>query len=342
MKLIKQLYYSASSVIPTSLLLKAAAKPALFPYHHLVSDEDVLHVKHLYSYKNIQQFTNDLEHLLKYLSPVSLSDIREAVHKKKKLPSNSFLLSFDDGFSEVYSVIAPILTAKGIPAVFFINPAFIDNQHFFYRCKLSLIIHELLKKEKHGTVLSACRSTLSISQTGSLPELIDAVKKINNLNEHLADSLAQTLEISFDEYLREKKPFLTTNQLHELNAKGFAIGAHSWDHPYYDLISDKEKLQQTNSSMNFVSESFHPDIKTFSFPHFDTNLSQSVLTKLKQETEIELFFGIQNQKEELNNRMIHRFNAERPDLPLQKQFNGVLLLLMIQRLTGRSSVKRKL
>ena len=55
---------------------------------------------------------------------------------------------------------------------------------------------------------------------------------------------------------------------------------------------------------------------------------------------IDLLFGIQNQKLELTNRMVHRFNAERPDIPMQQQLNGVLMLMIIQQMLGKNKVTR--
>jgi peptidoglycan/xylan/chitin deacetylase (PgdA/CDA1 family) len=338
---LKKLYYTLSSLLPVPLLQKTAGSPALFPYNHLVSDEDVLHVKHLYPYKNIRQFKTDLDYLLQYQKPVSVADVRDAVQKNTKLPSNSFLLTFDDGFREVCDIIAPILTSKGIPAIFFVNPAFLDNRELFYRCKISLVVEQLMQHKDNAPLLTMCNEIMGISPSGDLMSITTSVKKITNLNQHLTDELAAILQISFTDYLVQKKPFLTTQQTIELSNSGFTIGAHSWDHPYYDLIADEDKLSQTARSMNFVAEQFHQPIKTFSFPHFDNNLPQSFFNHLKQQSNIDLFFGIQNQKFELHNKMLHRFNAERPDMPMSKQMKGVLLLMILRQFAGKKNVIRK-
>jgi peptidoglycan/xylan/chitin deacetylase (PgdA/CDA1 family) len=337
---LKQLYYTLSSILPVSLLQKAANKPVLFPYHHIVSDEDVLHIKHLYSYKNVKQFSADLDYLLKNCKPLSVEQLNDHVQKDIPPSANSFLLTFDDGFREIYDIVAPILSAKGVPAIFFINPAFIDNKELFYRCKISLLIEQMHQQRNNTRLLTTCSEALSIPPASELSTIISAVKKITNLNQHLTDKLGEILQISFENYLLQKKPFLTTDQLLELSAKGFTIGAHSWDHPYYDLIADEEKLSQTIKSINFVAEQFHQPIKTFSFPHFDNNLSQSFFTQLKQQSNIDLLFGIQNQKNELHNKMLHRFNAERPDVPMNRQMNGVLLLMILKKITGKNNVVR--
>lgn len=341
MSLLKQLYYSFSAILPTTLLQKVAKSPALFPYHHVVSDEELLHIKHLYSYKNQKQFIEDLDHLLRFYKPLSVEDLKDAVEKNRNIPSNSFLLTFDDGFREVYDLIAPILVSKGIPAIFFINPAFIDNKELFYRSKISLLIEQIHRNQSNITLLEGCKNVLTEITAVDASTIIAHLKKITNRTQYLTDDLAAIFEFSFTDYLVQKKPFLTTAQLIELNQKGFTIGAHSWDHPYYDLLSQEDQLLQTQRSIEFVKEKIQPSVATFSFPHFDNNIPQSFFAELAAATSVDLLFGIQNQKKELQNRMIHRFNAERPEMPMSKQLNGVLLLMMLRQLMGKNAVERK-
>lgn len=341
MKLFKNIYYSFSSLFPTGLLQKISPSSTLFPYHHLVSDEDVLHIKHLYSYKNVKQFTDDLDFLLKHTKPVSVDDLVAAVKAGNMLPKNSFLLSFDDGFSEVYSIIAPILLKKGVPSVFFINPAFVDNKELFYRCKISLLIEQVLKSDQEkfnwGHLSAACNKPIATKE-----QLIQFIKSVTNLNKEKLDAIADQLQFSFTGYLKKVQPFLTTSQIENLSDQGFSIGAHSWDHPYYRLISHEEKLSQTISSGNFISEIFQQQYKLFSFPHSDAPLSQTFLDCLIETWQPDLLFGIQNQKYELNNRMLHRFNAERPELSMEKQLNGILLFTLLQQIAGKNKVLRTL
>ncbi len=338
MSLLKSIYYKCSSAF-TLAFLKKLYPTCLLPYHHIVSDEDVLHIKYLYEYKNVVQFKNDLEVLLKNFKPISANDLIQYLSKNKQLPKNTFLLSFDDGFREVHDIVAPLLQAKGIPAIFFINPAFIDNKKLFYRSKASLLVHELLKHENNKPVIHEFAKLIG-SRENPIERLIASIKKLNNRDEDLMNRLAQKLSLSFEEYLEEKKPFLTTQQIISLDKRGFTIGAHSWDHPYYNQISFKEQLEQTISSCDFVREKTKQQQITFSFPYSDATLSQDLFDALNKKG-IDLMFGIQNQKEELNNSMVHRFNAERPVIRLDEQLKGMMLYMAIQKKLGKHKVLRK-
>src|ERR1700761_3516198 len=188
MKLSKKIYYSGCSLFPTGLVKKIVRPDTLFPYHHLVDDGDVLHVKHLYTYKNTRQFQEDLDELLRHLRPVSAEEVAEAVKAERPVPGNSFLLTFDDGFRQFHDTIAPILYAKGVPSIFFVNPAFLDNQLLFYRCKISLAIEALLQQRGNEAVVRKVAEVLGETGTG-IETLLRSLRDINNLNQHLLDLL---------------------------------------------------------------------------------------------------------------------------------------------------------
>lgn len=340
MKLYKKIYYKACASLPTSMLKKLCPPTTMLPYHHLVSDGDVPHIKHLYSFKNSRQFASDIDHLLKHFKPVSVETLVESVNRERKLPADSFLLTFDDGLREVSDVIAPILKSKGVPAIFFINPAFIDNRELFYRCKISLVI-DAIKKQNNRKLNQEIAKVLDDPERFEVDQISGLLRRINHSNKQVLDVLEKMVGISFAEYLREQKPFLTSEQVDKLRSDGFTIGGHSIDHPYYDLLPIEEKMKQTIESCRFVKEKFSSGINVFSFPHSDARIPQYFFEELEADAfNIDLLFGIQNQKLELTNRMVHRFNAERPDIPMQQQLNGVLMLMIIQQMLGKNKVTR--
>lgn len=323
-------------MLPISLFRSGGPAGLLLPYHHTVSDEELQHICHLYPYKNIQQFSDDLDFLLKYYKPVSAADVSKSISEQKALPAGSFLLTFDDGFREVYDIIAPILEKKGVPAIFFINPSFIGNMVLFYRCKISLLIGELKRNEQPRSKIYA--EVLGI-KSATPYQLMEALKKIDQTNASLLDTIADATGYSFTHYLSKQRPFLTDEEVAHLHRRGFDIGAHSMDHPYYKLLSEEEQVWQTVNSCECVKEITGSNECHFSFPHSDMDISQATISSINL-AKNGLLFGIQNQKEELNNNILHRFNAERPETNIEALVKGQIILNRLQKMAGRNSVKR--
>ncbi len=334
---LKILFYKSCSFLPMQFLQKQSPVDTLLPYQHAVSDEALPHIQHLYPYKNIAQFKGDLDVLLKYFKPISADDLCRCIKENKPSPKNTFLLTFDDGFRESYDVIAPILEAKGVPAVFFINPAFIDNSSLFLRCKTSLLIHELVNT-RNDTLVNVYRNYFNLPGAG-IKALCDRLKSFKVNDSTLLDNLATATNYSFADFLRKQKPYLTTEQLLSLKQRGFAIGAHSMTHPYYEQISHSEQLEQTVHSCNYVKEKTGMTNQYFSFPYNDENITQDLLNDLNL-AGIDLLFGLQNQKNEIHNKMMHRFNAERPLIKFDTQVKSILLLSILNKFSGNNDVRR--
>jgi Polysaccharide deacetylase. len=113
------------------------------PVYHTVSDEHLPHLKHIIHYKNIQDFEKDLDFTLKHFQFVNWDEFKDLQTGNFKPKKKIALLTFDDGLREFYDVVAPILERKGIYAINFINPKFIDNKELMFRCKASLVVDVL-------------------------------------------------------------------------------------------------------------------------------------------------------------------------------------------------------
>jgi len=277
------------SVIPFHLLLKIKEKKLLLPLYHMVSNERIPHVIHRYPYRSIKQFQSDLDFFQKYFSPISLSDLLKSVKGEIALNKRSFLLTFDDGYKEVAEIIAPILIKRSLPAVFFINSAFIDNNEMFYRDKASLIIDkmEIIKGDRELQEISE----LVMAESPTIKNIKSAILGINYQNKHLIDEAARLLHVDFERYLIEKKPYLNSSEISDLIDQGFIIGAHSIDHPLFCDLELEEQLDQALNSLVKLKGLFNMNYNVFAFPHTDWGVKSNFFEETHFNGQIDISFG---------------------------------------------------
>ena len=257
-----------------NLLTFITKKKILLPFYHTVAEQPLPHIKHLYRMKTIEEFQKDLIFLLKHFEPIDAETLHH-FHQNKTIPKKPvFHLSFDDGLKEIFEIVAPILLKKGVPATIFINSGFTDNKALFYRYHASLSIEELSQKGKLTNSLKA--KILSCTY-----------KNKNDLFQYFSQQ-------QVDDFLKKEKPYLSSEQIKTLHHKGFTIGAHSIDHPYYYQIPMEERLRQTRESLNFVSSIVNQKLRLFAFPFTDFNVSKAFFEKI--ETNVDLSFGTANLK----------------------------------------------
>jgi len=142
---IKEKLTSANSLIDLDFFVKLSKQGLVMPFYHTVSDEDLIHIKHLYPIISTKKFNEDLDFFQKNYRVITANYLIENKGSATLRQQKNYFLSFDDGLRQFNDVIAPILIEKGIPATFFVNSSFIDNKDMFYRLKISILIERILK-----------------------------------------------------------------------------------------------------------------------------------------------------------------------------------------------------
>ena len=276
----------------------------------MVTNEDNEHLSQLYTIKTIEEFKYDLDFLLKHFKPISLQQLIELNKSGQKPKEKCFHLTFDDGLKELYSIVAPILKEKNIPATFFINTDFLDNQQLFYRFKANLLA------EKYAA-------------NGMLDLPYGEEKSMNEL--------AETLYFSFDDYLKKEQPYLTTNQVQELINAGFTIGGHSTNHPLYKSITEEEQINQTLESVNVLVNKFKLDYKVFSFPFTDDGVRQNFYDKVNPQ--LDLTFGTAGLKTDITPKNLQRIPMEKNNKCVEI-IKSQYLYYIFKKLIGKNTIKR--
>jgi peptidoglycan/xylan/chitin deacetylase (PgdA/CDA1 family) len=297
----------------------------LFPYAHIVNDIAPLHVKHLYQIPKIPKFKSDIDTLCRRYRAIQLSELPRIGRLHDQRSASSFVLSFDDGMREVYDVIAPILRDKGIPALFFLNAATIDNRQLMWRHKVSLLVER------------------SQQQPGRIPPGLDVrpgetlcakLRALRFAEIHVLDEVARFFEIDFDEYLHSARPYMTTGQVLELARDGFEFGAHSANHPYFNELAIEDQKDQISRSVQFIRALGLP-CRYFAFPFHDHGVPASVF-RYMTDLDVVLSFGTSEARVDSIGFSFQRFalDAENSNSSLQdilKQLAAKSLALRLSR-----------
>ena len=335
--LFKKSIISALSRIKFSYLKKLSGNNLLLPFYHLVNDNPPPHIRHLYSVRNVTQFKEDLEFFINNYSPIALSDILSNKKRNLQLPENSFLLTFDDGCREMYDVVMPILLEKGVPAVFFLTTEFLDNKELFYRHKASLLLDSI---ERAHSLNNCGISEVFKANRLEHADIKRSILTIRSPEKHVLDELAMVLGVDFDEYLRTNKPYLSSTHVKGLIEDGFEIGAHSIDHPDYQLISLKEQLWQTKTSTEIINESFSLDYTAFATPFTDEGIIAKYFDEIFNRLSVDISFGTSGMKRDSYMNSMQRVFMEGTDKSAVRIISESIVLMLIRSFLNRNTMER--
>ncbi|GGG49193.1 polysaccharide deacetylase family protein [Epilithonimonas arachidiradicis] len=299
--------------------------------YHLVSDEDVKHVKHLFPYRSVRQFEKDLDFLSKHFEFVNWEDYLN----QKKTSKPKLLLTFDDGYSEFYNIISPILLRKGIFAINFINPKFIDNKELMWRNKASLLVSEINENNNYKNKIS------NFSGLGdNLETNISSILKINYENRNQLNEIADFLNIDFNDYLKTNPVYLTTEQLIKLKKDGFGIASHGWDHPLYNQLSLEQQIDNTQKSLDYMMDNqFLND--SFAFPFTDHLLTEQFFDLIfKQNSDLKFTFGAAGLKLDSYSKNIQRIPIETKNYSAEEILKNEIIYYQVLKMLGKNTIKR--
>jgi peptidoglycan/xylan/chitin deacetylase (PgdA/CDA1 family) len=327
------------SHMPYGLIKHLPQAGLIVPYYHMISDHPVTHVRHLYAHKNVREFEGDLEFLLRNYTPIGLQELLAFLRSGSVLPKRSFLLTFDDGFREMSDVVAPLLRAKGVPAVFFVTTAFLDNRALCHQHTAS-VIADRLPQISSPALIAQIRSALAAAGTEN-GDLAKAMVAVPYRQRSVIESIARMAGIDTHAYLQQERPYLTSEQILGLIKQGFSIGAHSIDHPLYEDLTLEEQLRQTRESVRHVREAYHLDYGAFAFPHHDRGVSLRFFTELYGTGALDVSFGTGGLTRDDWPMNIQRLSFERPRVPAQEVVVYAAARRIYRTIVGRNRQLRQ-
>jgi peptidoglycan/xylan/chitin deacetylase (PgdA/CDA1 family) len=275
-------------------------------FYHMVSDKAVPHTKHLYPHRDVNMFEEDLIYIKENYKLLSFTDLISGQSPVSRGGKPAVFLSFDDGFSECYSLVRPLLLKHDLPCMFFITTNFIDNAQMYYRNKVSLCIDRLnnlgLDERMNKLVRISDRYDVKLSSGDSFVRWIKSIT-----DDSLIDEICLILNIDIGSYLSEYKPYMRSEHINRLVSDGFTIGAHSQRHQKLGRLTHEEIEVEIVGSCDYLRDITGVDYVPFSFPNTATGIDRDYLHSiLKQHTSIRLLFdakGLERDRKFIFNRI---------------------------------------
>jgi peptidoglycan/xylan/chitin deacetylase (PgdA/CDA1 family) len=323
-----RLLSTGASWLPIRLVRPLSGVSLVVPFYHMVSDDHVPHVSHLYRFRTVAEFTSDVEFFARNFTPVTLSDIVEALDGSRSLPNFCVHLTFDDGFREMYDIVAPILQRVGLPATFFLNTAFLDGGGLAHYNALSVLLDRIESSPSAANaVATSLPRMLASARPG--PTLKEQILSIGYTKRSLVSDLAQMAEVDLDRYISDVRPIMSSEEVRGLIKRGFTVGAHGHNHLLYSDLALAEQLDQTFVDMKLLQTQFGVTPNAFAFPHNDSGVCSEFFDSVFSQRRLDVSFGTSGLVSHFHPRNIQRVTMEKTSAPaaqiLARQFTRATL-----------------
>tara|TARA_Y100000816_G_C26094272_1_gene578758 strand:+ start:902 stop:1825 length:924 start_codon:yes stop_codon:yes gene_type:complete len=227
------------------------------------------------NYNNKHILSTEFEKLLIELkrlgNPISLDDLINYHRGAKKLPPNSFSITFDDGFENNFSIAVPILEKLEIPATFYVSTnlieknlmSWIDQIEYCFELKDSISIK--LPWDKNVLVLDDSKK--KIEYLSIIRDKVKSNQKLYNPDLIVNKIFDQTNTIkidSNDDPLDRKMNWEQVKSIHYHDL--FSIGGHSHNHISLGSLKSNEAKKEIFRSIKILKDKADIESPHYSYP----------------------------------------------------------------------------
>ena len=271
--------------ISTKNILKKN-KQSIFLFHGVINKK--IHKVRNYNNKHIlkDDFYKFLIKLKMNGNSISMNELVYSYENKVKIPSNSFCITFDDGFYNNYKIAAPILNDLNIHSTFYICTDFILNNRMSWIDRIDAAVEQSngVEIEMPWGIMAFDKSIKSkINFLTKIRKIIKTNTKYDPIK--FSDKIQKLLiKKNFDksnDIIDKKLSIKNVKEL--LNNSLFSIGGHSHKHKIFSGMSKEECRLDIKKSITLIKRNITNDLIHYSYPeglpNSFTNREMNILKK---------------------------------------------------------------
>lgn len=213
---------------------------------------------------SVSAYEAQIDWLSRHYNFVSLEDLLTG-----DLPKKPLLLTFDDAFHSVLENVRTVLAPKGIPSVFFINPALIGDD--------AVSLDSMLAWATYQAGFAEVCKTLNIPLRSGLGDIIS--KDMSKLGSAQRQRVIQKLiEQMGQPDLSTRASLISADGVRELQSLGVEIGNHTQTHVHCRSLSEEEMEDEIVNSKKALEGVSGQKVRSLSIPYgHENDLTDDVL-----------------------------------------------------------------
>lgn len=203
----------------------------------------------------------------RYFKPMTLASLAQAIQQTGKAPSNSVVITVDDGYRDFYEVAYPLLKHYAVPATFFVTTGFVNKDLWLWPDQ---VLWLLRNRSMHKGVLTVGDKVFDLSlPVGKLwwPLVLHLLTVDNHIRLAAIAELVRCSGISLPHVIPEEFSSVSWAQLSEMQSQGIEIGGHTLSHPSLGHMLLEDAKTEIDSCFNELRKHLGDQPRTFCYPN---------------------------------------------------------------------------
>lgn len=282
------LYYTGSIALLSYLkrIFSGCGNFAILMYHRVLDEDDR---EREYSqpgmYVSARVFEKQIAFLSRKYKIIRLRELTDLITRRQNIPSNSLVITFDDGWRDNYLCAFPVLKKYKVPAAVFLTTDYIDSDKMFWFYKASILTAgNKLSRRELGELIAGHESLKDSAGVMSNKETDEAnnassdgdwfIDRLKKLEPGKIDGILERLSavnMQADDIIKEGNSMLSWDEVREMNRERIDFGSHGCSHRIMPGLSDAEITDELTESKGVIEEKLGGAVDLFAYPNGDYN-----------------------------------------------------------------------
>ncbi|HDN74422.1 MAG TPA: polysaccharide deacetylase family protein, partial [Archaeoglobus sp.] len=198
---------------------------------------------------------------------LSLNELVQYIRQGKPLPKRVVIITFDDGYRDIYLHAYPILRKYHIPATIFLTTGLIGTGNLFWWDKVAYVIQHTIATQLSLDELGSYSLHSKSARFHASLAITEGLRKLpNERRVSLVEKLLSTTGVDIPEDLG-KKLILSWDEVKEMSNGGIEFGAHSVTHPVLTNMPLEEAKWEIVQSKKDIERKIGKEVTAFSYPN---------------------------------------------------------------------------
>lgn len=283
---------------------------SIFLYHRVLPE---VKFNPLQTLVTIKTFEKQLEGIASRYSILSMSETLRRINEKIPF-KNHAVLTFDDGYSDNYDIVFPILKKKGIPALFSIVTNYIGSGRPLWDWEVLMLLHqndavrlidigkEKLKRRFLEYPLTFGYRIIERLKGASLSEIESVIQQLKTGAGEIPRPCATS------GFGPRNDICMNWDEIRELHRHGMEIASHSLSHRSLARLPAEEATKEISESKTILEKNAGIKCHYFCFPFGSpSDISDSLRKKTKEAGYCGALLNVQG----INDRIPNPFGLKR-------------------------------
>jgi peptidoglycan/xylan/chitin deacetylase (PgdA/CDA1 family) len=229
-------------------------------------------------YVTTKTFEHHMEYIKRHYNVIAAEDLIENGEVR-----NACIVTFDDGWYDNYEYAFPILKKHRIPGTIFLATNLIGTDRRTWPDRIAFYINtaandkvkdaiEIVHSQIRERPFSHLKGFFSSADRMVLAdELVECLKMVPG---ETRDTLVNEIDSCMEDMnagLREKRQWLTWDEIREMASCGITFGAHSHNHVILTRTNIENATREIEDSRDMLANELGKPAVTFSYPNGDYN-----------------------------------------------------------------------